>query len=152
MVLASVARLTEVLRRPFTRHIDRHDLGRQVNEHWQKGPPSGRGRRACCGRRMCAIWNTRLSSPIPSRRSQLYAHFDLPLATPPLRASSLHGRAAERPRSNNPTARGLWIVGAALRRSYRRYTGHFAIAPETEAPGVARSKPISPRFAGVAAK
>lgn len=36
-VLASVARLTEVLRRPFTRRIDRRQIGRQVSDSWAKG-------------------------------------------------------------------------------------------------------------------
>ena len=33
-VLASVARLTEVLRRPFTRRVDRLDIGREDSERW----------------------------------------------------------------------------------------------------------------------
>jgi hypothetical protein len=33
-VLLSVTRLTEVLRRPFTRHIDRVAIGRRECEHW----------------------------------------------------------------------------------------------------------------------
>jgi hypothetical protein len=33
-VLASVARLTEVLRRPFSRHIDRIEIGRQDSDRW----------------------------------------------------------------------------------------------------------------------
>jgi len=33
-VLLSVARLTEVLRRPFTRHVDRHEIGRQDSARW----------------------------------------------------------------------------------------------------------------------
>src|SRR5262249_61713549 len=33
-VLSSVARLTEVLRRPFTRHIDKHEIGRQDSDRW----------------------------------------------------------------------------------------------------------------------
>jgi hypothetical protein len=33
-VLASVARLTEVLRRPFTRHVDRIEIGRQDSDRW----------------------------------------------------------------------------------------------------------------------
>ncbi|HEY2539613.1 MAG TPA: sulfotransferase [Stellaceae bacterium] len=33
-VLASVARLTEVLRRPFTRHVDRFVVGREDSERW----------------------------------------------------------------------------------------------------------------------
>ena len=36
-VLLSAARLTEVLRRPFTRHIDRAALGRQECERWSVG-------------------------------------------------------------------------------------------------------------------
>src|SRR5215469_4194075 len=36
-VMASVAQLTEVVRRPFTRRLDPHELGRQVNEHWLAG-------------------------------------------------------------------------------------------------------------------
>ena len=33
-VLPSVARLTEVLRRPFTRHVDRIEIGRQDSDRW----------------------------------------------------------------------------------------------------------------------
>ncbi|HEY1506864.1 MAG TPA: sulfotransferase [Stellaceae bacterium] len=36
-VLASVARLTEVLRQPFTRHLDRATVGRQVCDRWVDG-------------------------------------------------------------------------------------------------------------------
>jgi len=36
-VLASVAKLTEVLRRPFARRVDPHAIGRQVSEQWSEG-------------------------------------------------------------------------------------------------------------------
>jgi hypothetical protein len=36
-VLASVAHLTEVLRQPFTRHLDRATVGRQVCDRWADG-------------------------------------------------------------------------------------------------------------------
>ena len=36
-VLPSVARLTEVLRRPFARHTDRAAIGRQVTRRWEAG-------------------------------------------------------------------------------------------------------------------
>jgi hypothetical protein len=36
-VLPSVAQLTEILRRPFTRHLDRCEIGEQVSERWEKG-------------------------------------------------------------------------------------------------------------------
>jgi hypothetical protein len=36
-VLPSVAKLTEVLRSPFARHVDRVEIGRQVSEQWARG-------------------------------------------------------------------------------------------------------------------
>lgn len=36
-VLVSVAKLTEVLRRPFARRVDRHEIGHQVSERWAEG-------------------------------------------------------------------------------------------------------------------
>lgn len=36
-VLASVAKLTELLRAPFTRRLDRHQIGQQVSERWVEG-------------------------------------------------------------------------------------------------------------------
>jgi hypothetical protein len=36
-VLPSVARLTEVLRRPFARHVDNHEIGRQIGTDWARG-------------------------------------------------------------------------------------------------------------------
>jgi hypothetical protein len=33
-VLPSVARLTEILRRPFTRHLDKFEIGRQDSDRW----------------------------------------------------------------------------------------------------------------------
>jgi hypothetical protein len=36
-VLASVAKLTEILRRPFTRHIDREQIGVEISARWAEG-------------------------------------------------------------------------------------------------------------------
>jgi len=36
-VLASAARLTELLRAPFTTEIDRREIGRKVADYWQDG-------------------------------------------------------------------------------------------------------------------
>lgn len=36
-VLASVAKLTDILRRPFTRYVDRIAIGREVSERWVEG-------------------------------------------------------------------------------------------------------------------
>ncbi len=157
MVLASVARLTEVLRRPFTRRLDRHDLGRQVNEHWQTG-----------ARLLVEADSAGLLRPQNVRHleyaafvadpfravSELYAHFDLPLGN--AAGARIRAFMAERPSgrySHNPTRLEDYGLSApALREAYQLYTDHFAIAAETDAPEIARSEPISPRFAGVAAK
>ena len=37
-VLLSVAHLTEVLRRPFTRHLNRTGIGRQESARWWREP------------------------------------------------------------------------------------------------------------------
>ena len=36
-VLASVARLTEILRRPFSCHLDRAQIGQEISERWAQG-------------------------------------------------------------------------------------------------------------------
>ena len=36
-VLLSVAKLTEVVRRPFTRRLDPHEIGRQESRRWLEG-------------------------------------------------------------------------------------------------------------------
>jgi hypothetical protein len=80
-VLQSVAKMTEVVRRPFTRHIDRFLIGRQVRDDWSRaaalmveaaGPSSAAG----------AILNIRyrqlIQDPIAAVRA-LYEHFALPM-------------------------------------------------------------------------
>jgi hypothetical protein len=86
--------------------------------------------------------------------SELYAHFDLPLGN--AAAARIRAFMAERPNGrygHNPTRlEDYGLTASALREAYRGYTDHFAIAAETDPSGIARSKPISPHFAGVAAK
>jgi len=82
-VLQSVAKMTEVVRRPFTRHIDRFLIGRQVRDDWSRAaaimveaaarPQSGTS----------AILNIRYrqltADPIATARA-LYEHFALPMS------------------------------------------------------------------------
>ena len=66
-VLLSVAKLTEVVRRPFTRRLDPHEIGRQESARWLDGTqrmiagrrrcrPAGAGATTCTTRRW---WRTR---------------------------------------------------------------------------------------------
>ena len=86
--------------------------------------------------------------------SELYANFDLPLGN--AAGARIRAFIAGRPNGrygHNPTRLEDYGLSApALREAYRFYTDHFAIAAERQAPGAARGKPISPRFAGIAAK
>jgi len=82
-VLQSVAKMTEVLRRPFTRHIDRLLIGRQVRDDWSRAaaimveaaarPQTGAG----------AILNIRYrqltADPIATVQA-FYQHFALPMS------------------------------------------------------------------------
>lgn len=83
-VLPSVARLTEILRRPFARTIDRVRIGRQISRDWSLGMrriieasapgewPEGR------------IWHVHYRSLVADPLgtiSALYQHFGLPLST-----------------------------------------------------------------------
>jgi len=137
-VLSSVLRLTEVLRRPFTRRIDRQEIGRHVNQHWQKGAA------------LLVEADTKgLASPLNLRHvefrdfiadpfrtiSALYSHFDLPLTN----AATSRIKAFIAPRPNGGYGRGTGRVEdyglsvQALREAYQPYMKHFGIESETEA-------------------
>ncbi|MGH7029865.1 MAG: sulfotransferase family protein [Stellaceae bacterium] len=76
-VLASVARLTEVLRRPFTRHIDRIGIGREDSERWLAA--AGLMIAAADGERFAApifhIHYSRLVADPTGTVAALYRHF-----------------------------------------------------------------------------
>lgn len=137
-VLSSVLRLTEVLRRPFTRRIDRPEIGRQVNQHWQKGAA------------LLVEADTKgLTSPLNLRHVEfrdfianpfrtiaaLYFHFELPLTN--AATSRIKAFIAQRP--NGGYGRGTGRVEdyglsvQALREAYQPYMKHFGIESETAA-------------------
>ena len=82
-VLASVAKLTEILRRPFSRHIDRAEIGAQESARWLMGTE----------RMIAATRTTQFRQPIfhvhyrdlvadPSATiTALYKHFDIELSS-----------------------------------------------------------------------
>jgi hypothetical protein len=81
-VLASVARLTEVLRRPFTRHIDRVALGHQECERWSLGAElmvRAADEEPFAKPIFHIHYNDLVSGPVASVE-KLYRHFGLTLA------------------------------------------------------------------------
>ena len=137
-VLASVARLTEVLRRPFARSVDLAEIGRQVCASWLDGAQ-------------------RMMRAAASSKAILQLHYREIIADPPKAAARLfqHGghassrdaaqrmrkwlgsraNRAHRQRRYNLASFGL--DGEALREQFKPYTDAFGI--ELEWPPKARA-------------
>jgi hypothetical protein len=154
-VLLSVARLTETLRRPFTRSIDKAEIGRQDSDRWL----------AATELMIAAAQEQRFAEPIfhvqyldlvrdpVGTVAALYGHFGDTLH--PAAAARI-GRLVEAKPNGGYGAHGSRLeeygLDAALERErYARYMAHFGIQPEPQRRSrqSARSSPIlaSPRSA-----
>jgi sulfotransferase family protein len=133
-VLLSVARLTETLRRPFTRTIDKAEIGRQDSDRWL----------AATELMIAAAQEPRFAEPIFHVQysdlvadplgvvAALYNHFGAAL-TPD--AAARIGRLVEAKPNGGYGAHGSRLkeygLDAALERErYARYMAHFGIQPE----------------------
>jgi Sulfotransferase family len=87
-VLLSVARLTEVVRRPFTRRLDRAEIGRQESARWLEGTRRmiAAGDDAGLPEPIHHVQHAALVSDPVGTCAALYRHFDLEL-TPDLPAA-----------------------------------------------------------------
>ena len=132
-VLASVARLTEVLRQPFARWVDRASIGRQVCDRWAEGAARIVGASETLPReRVAHIRYGDLVGDPSGTVARLYAHFGLPFG------EALNARiaayVAARPNG------GYGNVGYRLddydidiareRRRYADYVAAFEVASE----------------------
>ena len=145
-VLLSVARLTEVLRQPFTRRLDNLAIGRQESARWFDGTR----------RMMQATESADLSSPIchvhyldlvsdpVATVEQVYQHFGMELR--PAAAAAMGRYVTARPNGGyGPHAYHFADHGldpVAERAKFRPYMVHFGIGAEA-APGD-RSRPAAP--------
>ena len=96
-VLLSVAKLTEVLRRPFTRRLDPVEIGRQESARWLEGTQRmiAVGDDAGLPEPVHHVHHTALVSDPVGTVAALYRHFAMPLA--PQAASAVAQYARERP-------------------------------------------------------
>ncbi len=133
-VLASVARLTEVLRRPFSRRVDRFVIGREDSDRWL----------AAAGLMITAADEERFQQPIFHVRypelvadpagtvAALYRHFGRVLD--PETAARIRRRVAANPNGGYGRRRArLEDYGLDPGREherYARYMGRFGISPE----------------------
>jgi len=136
-VLLSVAKLTEVLRRPFTRRIDRREIGVQESCRWLDG----------AAQMIAAGDNAGLPEPIHHVQYKdlvvdplgtvmaLYRHFGLMLA--PAAGEAIRQYARARPNGGyGPRAYRFEDHGldsGAEREKFRSYMQRFGIEPEGDA-------------------
>ena len=133
-VVLSVARLTEVLRRPFTRHIDRQAIGRHEAARWHDG--AALMMRAATDRRICHIhYDALTADPIGAVR-EVYRHFGQRLS--PTAEAAIARLAARQP--NGGYAHEAYrfsdygLDPAEERERFRAYTTFFDIAHEQGPP------------------
>lgn len=132
-VLGSVARLTEVLRAPFTRSLDRAEIGRQVARDWLDGAERmirlGRG---AARRRVLHLQHLEITRRPVETVERLYDFLgqDVP---PGLRAR-LEAHLARRPRGgygvNSYRLADHGLDEAVERHRFRRYVETFGITRE----------------------
>ena len=133
-VLASVARLTEVLRRPFSRHVDRFDVGREDSDRWL----------AAAELMIAAADDARFAQPIfhvhypdlvadpAGAVAALYRHFGRALG--PEAATRIKRRVAANPNGGYGRRRArledYGLDPAREHQRYARYMTRFGISPE----------------------
>jgi hypothetical protein len=134
-VMASVARLTELLRIPFSRRVDRLQIGRQVTDRWVEGSQmliEASDRFRHCSERIYHIRYKDLVSEPLSIVSATYRHFGRTLSE---RAeASIRAALAARPHGgygdNHYRLEDYGIDPAIERRRFSPYVAHFRIEPE----------------------
>src|SRR6266446_1669235 len=136
-VLASVARLTEVLRRPFSRHIDKLAIGRQDSDRWLAATELMIAA-ADDGSFVQPIFHIHyrnlVANPLGTVAA-LYRHFGRSLSS--LAADSIRQLVAAKPNGGYGAHRSrleeYGLDPALERERYARYMRHFKIRPEREA-------------------
>jgi hypothetical protein len=131
-VLASVARLTHVLRSPFTRRVDRLQIGRQVSEHWARGAATlidaAEGARESSDRFFHLKFRSFIRDPFGGVAA-LYEHFGLDFSEE--FAARLRSTVAERPNGGYGRNKGrldqYGLDAQAQRQHYRDYLAYFGV-------------------------
>ncbi len=131
-VLLSVAKLTEVVRRPFTRRLDPREIGRQESARWLEGTQQmvAVGDDAGLPEPIHHVHHNALVSDPVGTVAVLYRHFGLPLA--PGVAAAVGKYARERPQGGyGPRDYRFEDHGLDTdteRQKFRGYTERFGIA------------------------
>ena len=125
-VLPSVARLTELLRLPFTRQVDRMQIGRQVSDRWVEGSKlliDADQRLRTSPKRIFHIRYRNLVRNPSGAVKSIYNHFGLPLS--PKARANVNRSIANRPNGGyGQNQYHLEDYGLNLEAERRRYAGY----------------------------
>ncbi|HEX2940510.1 MAG TPA: sulfotransferase [Rhodopila sp.] len=134
-VLLSQAQLTEVLRRPFTRHVDALSLGPLETRRWLSGAQRmiDAGESAGFSESICHVHHMDLISDPVSTVEGVYRHFSLPFES--TTAAAIESFVAAKPKGgygeHHYTFESHSLDEARERAQFRPYMVHFGIAAET---------------------
>jgi len=144
-VLASVARLTEVLRRPFNRRVDRLDVGREDSDRWLAAAELmvAAANEARFAQPIFHVYYPELVADPASTVSALYRHFGRGLD--PAAAGRIERRVAANPNGGYGRRRArledYGLDPGREHQRYARYMTRFGISPEQ---GRTPSHPTAP--------
>lgn len=133
-VLLSQARLTEVLRRPFTRKLDPTALGLHESRRWLDGTRRmiAVGDDAGLPESVCHVHHLDLISDPVATVESVYSHFGLDF--PPPLASAVDAYVAAKPRGgyapHSYRFEDHGLDEAQERAKFRPYMVHFGVTPE----------------------
>ncbi len=139
-VLPSVARLTEILRRPFARFVDRTEVGEQASTRWSKGASllvAAADRLQDTPERLFHLHHEELVRRPVAAIDALYGHFGVGLSD--LAREAMRQWVALRP--NGGYGRNIYrwedygLDPAVEERRFRAYMTRFKISPETVTDG-----------------
>jgi hypothetical protein len=134
-VLSSVSRLTEILRQPFTYHVDRLQIGRQVSDRWAQGAKllidMSEMLRSTPARAFHLHYGSLSRDPLAAVRA-IYEQFGLNLSADAV--NRINSFVAYRPKGGygenvyRPEDYGLDLKRE--RRRYHDYSSHFGVGSE----------------------
>jgi hypothetical protein len=135
-VLLSVAKLTEVLRRPFTRSLDPHRIGREESERWLEGTRRmmAVGDDAGLPEPVCHVHYLDLVSDPVATVAQVYGHFGLAPSSATLQRMERFMAARPNGGYGAHTYRfeDHGLDADAERRKFRDYMLRFGVVPEMQ--------------------
>ncbi len=152
-VLPSVAQLTEILRAPFTRRLDRRDIGRTVVEDWAHGAAlmvrEARSPTFPPDQILHLRYRDVVQRPIETVQ-RLYDHFGMRLSAPAQTAMQQLVKAQPRGGygANHYSFTSHFIDPDELRTRFAEYVGLFGVPAENEPSTPPRGVRAQPAHAG----